>query len=298
MDQPRHRFARISPGHGGLPRVRVASPHVEGEMYFHGGQVMSWKPAGIDNVLFVSRQARWEPGKPIRGGVPVCFPWFGPHPSNPEAPAHGFVRTKAWSLESINETDEAIVVSMFTVSDDESQRWWAPSFRLVHRVTFGQTLTMELIVTNTGDEPLGFEEALHTYYRVADIDRTRVLGLEGLRYVDTLVRPSLEKAQDGAIEFTGETDRIYLDSHQPIVVVDGAARRLTLTASQAHTAVVWNPWVAKARALQDLADDEWPQFVCVETCNVERRAVTLAAGRQHVMRVIVSADRRGSGPAG
>jgi glucose-6-phosphate 1-epimerase len=292
------RFVQIGPGNGGLTRVRVDSPHAEGEMYFHGGQVMSWKPANGDEVLFVSRQARWEAGRPIRGGVPVCFPWFGPHRSNPEAPAHGFVRTKAWELESITEIDEAVIVSMFTAEDNESRRWWPSSFRLVHRVTFGRTLTMELIVTNTGDESLRFEEALHTYYRVRDIDRTRVLGLEGVKYLDTLVRPPEEKTEDGTIAFTGETDRIYLDPRPSVGVEDGAARRLRLTASQARTAVVWNPWIAKARTLQDLADDEWRQFVCVETSNVERRAVDLAAGQQHVMRVVVSVDRPASGRAG
>ena len=282
------RFARVDDGPGGPRRVRVESPLAEGEMYFHGGQVMSWKPMGADEVLFVSRQARWEAGCAVRGGVPICFPWFGPHPSNPEAPAHGFVRTKPWELESIAEHGGAVVVTMWTASDDESRRWWPASFRLIHRVTFGRTLTMELIVANTGDEPLRFEEALHTYYRVSHIDRTRVRGLEGRPYLDTLVRPWTMKTQDGAIGFSGETDRVYLDPGPSIVIEDGASRRVTLTASQAQSAVVWNPWIRKARALQDLGDDEWPGFVCVETCNVERRAVDLDPGRDHAMRVVVA----------
>jgi D-hexose-6-phosphate mutarotase len=285
-----HRFAQVRNGDGGLPLVRVESPHAEGEMYFHGGQVMSWKPTGEDEVLFVSRRAMWEASKPIRGGVPVCFPWFGPRPSDPGAPSHGFVRTRDWTLESVTETDEAVVVSMSTASDDESRRWWPSSFRLVHRVTFGRTLTMELMVTNTGNEPFRFEEALHTYFCVGHIDRTRVHGLEGLRYLDTLVTPPEEKMQLGAVTFSAETDRIYLDPGPPIVIEDGTRRRVMLTASQSGTAVVWNPWVAKAHSLQDLADDEWPDFVCVETCNVRQRTVDLAAGLQHVLRVVVSVD--------
>jgi glucose-6-phosphate 1-epimerase len=284
---PQSRFAHVAPGAGGLSRVRVESPLAEGDMYFHGGQVMSFKPAGGDEVLFVSRQARWEAGRPIRGGAPVCFPWFGPHRSNPQAPAHGFVRTRMWQLESIEERTDGVVVSMSTESDHESRQMWPSSFRLVHRVTFGRTLTMELIVTNTGGEALRFEEALHTYYRVGSIERTQVLGLEGAQYLDTLFKPWEQKSQQGAVGFSGETDRIYLDP-RPSLAIEDDVRRITLTTTHANAAVVWNPWVEKAHALQDLGDDEWPRFVCVETCNVERRSVDLDAGREHVMGVEVS----------
>lgn len=281
-----YRFTRIDTGLGGLPRVRVESPQAEGEMYFHGGQVMSWKPAGMGEVLFVSREARWKTGRAIRGGVPICFPWFGPHRSNAQAASHGFVRTKEWTLESIVERDEAVTVSMQTESDDAPRCVWPASFRLIHRVTFGRTLTMALVVTNTGDAPFHFEEALHTYYRVSHIDRTRIQGLEGLSYLDTLAAPP-ERIESGVVTFTEETDRIYLDPPPAIVIEDGE-RRVRLSTAGSRAAVVWNPWIAKARALQDLADDEWTSFVCVETCNVRPHEVELAPGREHVMRVDVS----------
>lgn len=287
------RFARIVTGVGGLQLVKIESPKAEGEMYFHGGQVMSWKPAGADEVIFVSRQARWEPGRAIRGGAPICFPWFGAHPSDPRAPAHGCVRIKAWQLDAITETDGVVTVSMSTGSDDETRRWWPSSFRLEHRATFGSTLTLELIVTNTGAEPFSFEEALHTYYRTGRIDDVRIHGLEGTRYLDT-IDARREKAQEGEIVFTSETDRVYLDTSRPIVIADGTARRVRVTAGQSQTTVVWNPWVGKARTLADLADEEWPLFVCVETCNVSPRAPELGAGEQHVMRVAVSVES-GSG---
>ncbi len=287
------RFARIVTGAGGLQLVKIESPVAEGEMYFHGGQVMSWKPAGADEVLFVSRQARWEPGRAIRGGAPICFPWFGAHPSDPRAPAHGCVRTKAWQLDAVTETDEVVTVSMSTGSDDETRRWWPSSFRLEHRATFASTLTLELIVTNTGDVPFSFEEALHTYYRIGRIDDVRIRGLEGTRYLDT-IDAWREKPQDGEIVFTSETDRVYVDTANPITIEDGTMRRVRVTAERSRTTVVWNPWVDKARALADLADEEWPLFVCVETCNVSPRAAELGAGEQHVMRVAVAIES-GSG---
>ena len=284
-------FTRIVTGPGGFQLVKVESPVAEGEMYFHGGQVMAWKPSGAEEVLFVSRQARWEPGRPIRGGAPICFPWFGPHPSDPQGPAHGCVRIRAWQLDSITETEGVVTVSMSTSSDDDTRRWWPSSFRLEHRATFGSTLTLELAVTNIGLVPFSFEEALHTYYRVGRIDDVRIRGFEGTRYLDA-IDAWREKPQEGEIVFTSETDRIYLDTVKPITIDDGAIRRVRVTARRSHATVVWNPWMGKARALADLDDEEWPHFVCVETCNVSPRAVELGAGEQHVMRVTVAVESR------
>lgn len=282
-------LTRVERGMGGLTCVRVASPEARGEMYLHGGHVMSWAPAGGEDVLFVSRQARWEPGRAIRGGVPVCFPWFGAHRSRSDAPSHGFARTREWRLDGIEETASGVVVTMCLESDDETRRSWPHEFRLVHRVTFGRALTMELVTTNTGDVPFHFEEALHTYFRVAAIDRVRIHGLDDLRYLDTLTNPPATRTESGVITFEGETDRIYLAPMAPIAIEDDG-RRVTLQTVGAGAAVVWNPWIAKARALADLGDDEWTGFVCVETCNVEPRGVDLAAGETHVMSVTAVVD--------
>src|SRR5262244_2264512 len=162
-------LAHVVEGQGGLPKVRITSPRVAAEMYLHGAHVTSWKPTGSEEVFFVSRQSRWEHGRAIRGGVPVCFPWFGNNVDNPHLPAHGLVRTKAWQLDSIVQSDGAIAVTMFTDSDDETRRSWPADFRLVLRVTFGATLSLELVVLNTGTTSVRFEEALHSYYRVHGI---------------------------------------------------------------------------------------------------------------------------------
>src|SRR5262245_62076278 len=133
--------ARIVAGNGGLAKVLIASPDAAGEMYLHGAHVTSWQPRGAGEVLFVSSKARWEDGGAIRGGVPVCFPWFGSKADDPRAPAHGFVRTKAWQLESIVRAGDAVTVSMFTESSAETKRGWPADFHLVHRATFGSELT-------------------------------------------------------------------------------------------------------------------------------------------------------------
>jgi glucose-6-phosphate 1-epimerase len=281
------RFGRIVAGAGGLERVRIESPAAEGEMYLHGGHVTSWKPTGWDEVLFMSRLARFETSRAIRGGVPVCFPWFGAHPSNAQAPSHGFARLKPWKLDAIKEPGGVVTVTMSLTNDQDTELWWPSRFRLEHRATFGATLTLELIVTNTGDTPFTFEEALHTYYRVGDIRHVRVRGLERKRYLDALDF-SHEKMQEDEIVFAEETDRIYLDTVKPVTIDEAGRRTLQITTERSHATVVWNPWVDKARALADLGDEEWQRFVCVETCNVAPRAVDLAPGHQHAMRAVIS----------
>ena len=171
---------RVCEGDGGLARVNVTSPLVHGEMYLHGANVTSWRPAGSEEVLFLSSRSRWEDGQAIRGGIPICFPWFRGKADDPHAPAHGVVRTRSWQIYSIVEDEGRVAVTMFVESDEQTRQWCPAEFRLVHRVTFGSELKLELICVNTGKTPLHFEEALHTYNRVADVHNVRLQGLDGI----------------------------------------------------------------------------------------------------------------------
>ena len=279
--------AQIVEGNGGLPKVRVTAPDAVGEMYLHGAQVTSWKPTGAEEALFHSSKSRWEDGHAIRGGVPICFPWFGDKADDPRAPAHGFVRTKAWQLESIAEAADTITVSMFTESDEVTKKWSPADFRLVHRATFGRELSLELVVTNTGTTPLRFEEALHAYYRVGSIEPARVRGLGGVHYLDK-TDSNREKAQQGDIVIVSETDRVYLNTEAEVELEDTVfGRRIGVGKQNSRTTVVWNPWIEKARALSDLGDDEWRQMICIECSNVSGFAVNLEPGRQHTMNATV-----------
>jgi glucose-6-phosphate 1-epimerase len=279
--------AQLVEGKGGLPKVRITSPEAVGEMYLHGAHVTSWKPAGGEEVLFLSPQSRWEDGHAIRGGVPVCFPWFGGKADDPKAPAHGFVRTKAWQLESIAQSGGAVTVSMFTESNQDTKRWWPAEFRLVHRATFGSELSLELVVTNTGRAPLRFEQALHAYHRVGNIKNARLLGLDEVHYFDK-ADANRKKIQHGEIVIVSETDRVYLNTRDAIELEDPVLhRRVRITKENSLTTVVWNPWAQKVRTFSDLAGDEWMQMICVETSNVSDFAVDLAPGQEHKMKALV-----------
>ena len=279
--------ASVVQGNGGLQKVCINCPEAFGEIYLHGAHVTSWKPAGREEVLFLSSQSRWEHGRAIRGGVPICFPWFGGKADDPKAPAHGFVRTKSWHLESIAQVGDGVTVSVFTESDEDTMRWWPADFRLVYRVTFASELRLELVVTNTGKTSLRFEEALHAYHRVGNILNTRVGGLDMVHYIDK-TDSDRKKIQHGEIAIVSETDRVYLNTIDAIKWEDPVLRRRTRVEKEnSRTTVVWNPWVQKALSLSDFADDEWIQMLCIETSNVSDFGVDLAPGQTHKMKALV-----------
>ena len=280
-------IAQVVEGKGGLAKVAINTRDTAGEMYLHGAHVTSWKPRGADEVLFVSTSSHWEDGHAIRGGVPICFPWFADKPDDPGAPAHGFVRTKHWRLESVVRAGDAVAVSMASESNADTKRWWPADFHLVYRATFGLELTLELVVRNTGATSLRFEEALHAYFRVGQLETAQLQGLNAVKYLDK-TDSFRAKMQHGPVLITSETDRVYVNTGSPIVLNDHALHRNIGVAKETSlTTVVWNPWVDRARTLSDLGEDEWKYMVCIETSNVADYAVNLAPGQVHTMRATV-----------
>jgi glucose-6-phosphate 1-epimerase len=281
-------IARIVAGEGGLARVQITAPAASAEIYLHGAQVTSWRPTGSEEVIFLSQKSHWEDGRAIRGGIPVCFPWFRAKADNPQAPAHGFVRTKSWELLSVKKENESVVVTLATGSDEASRQWWPYEVRVVHRITVGSELKLELIVTNTGAVPLQFEEALHTYYRVGDVEKIRVAGLDGAHYLDNM-DGNREKLQSGDVAMTGPTDNAYLNTRNALELIDPVLRRrIRIEKKNSLSTVVWNPWQSGAEKLADLGDDEWREMACVEASNILSCAVTLAAGEEHSLAVTMA----------
>ncbi len=281
-------IATVCAGNGAMPRVQIISPLCDGEIYLHGAQVTSWKPAGTGEVLFLSSKARWAEGQAIRGGIPICFPWFRAKADDRTAPAHGFVRTKAWQLASIVQSKDGIVVSMVTGNDEQTQRFWPGEFRLTHRVTFGSELKLELMCTNTGATPLRFEEALHTYNRVEDIKNVRLRGLDTVHFLDN-TNANHEETQRGEVAIVSTTDNAYLNAQSAIDLLDpDMHRRIRLQKDGSLTSVVWNPWQEGASAMKDIGDGEWTKFLCVEASNILGFAVHLPPGQEHKMTAVLS----------
>ena len=281
--------ARVETGNGGLPRVSVKTGLCRAEVYLYGAQVTSWKPAGRDEVIFVSEKSHWESGKAIRGGIPVCFPWFRAKPDDPQAPMHGFVRTKEWRLEAIRrEADDSVSVLMSTASDEESRRWWPHEFQLEYLLRMGERLELELTMENMGRSELHFQEALHTYFRVGDVRKASVRGLDGVRFLDNRDE-NKEKLQEGDLVLTKQTDNAYLDARGSVEIMDASLNRRLLTEkSGSVSTIVWNPWSDGAAKMADLGDEEWRGMLCVEGGNVLGQAVTLEGGGTHRMKISLS----------
>jgi glucose-6-phosphate 1-epimerase len=279
---------RVEQGNGGLPRLRISTAAGAGEIYLHGAQVTSWRPAGGDEVIFLSERSHWEDGKAIRGGVPVCFPWFRGKADDPKAPAHGFARTRQWTLESVEAVDDrSVTVVCATVADDGTRHWWPNDFRVVHRITIGKTLRMELIATNIGSTTFRFEEALHSYFRVADVECVTVRGLAGISYLDNM-DGNREKVQAGDLKLRGPADNAYVNTTGAADIVDPVLGRVVRTEKEnSSTTVAWNPWQQGAARLADLGDDEWRGMICVEASNILSAAVSLDPGEQHTLRALV-----------
>jgi glucose-6-phosphate 1-epimerase len=283
---------RVVEGRGGLTSVQVGVPDCSGELYLQGAHLTSWRPLGTD-VLWVSRSAVFRPGTAIRGGVPICFPWFAGGLDGAASPAHGFARISPWQLVGASREGRSVELILTLTDTPQTRARWPRSFAAGYRVRMsGNELRLLLTVTNTGKQPFTYEEALHAYFGVADIGSVTIDGLSGARYLDMV--PGADRGphtQVGPIIFTGETDRTFQDTGATAMIRDGD-RTVTVARHGSHSAIVWNPWIDKAASMADFGGAEWPRMVCVETANVKADAVTLAPGAEHTMsaRISVRAD--------
>jgi len=294
----------------GLLFARVTAPAAEATIYLQGAHLAGWQPAGQAPVLFLSPRTELAPGKAIRGGVPVIFPWFGPRKAGPRqagprhdghaAPSHGFARTSEWELAFAALAGDEVHLTFTLAPNEASRAFGFDHFKLAYRMTIGLTLTLELTVANdsaSGDSeggPLLFEEAFHTYFAVADAAKAIVTGLAGTAYLDKRDEMRRQLQPDGAMSIAGTTDRVYLDTAATCVIGDVAGkRRIVVEKSGSLTTVVWNPWVEVAATLADMEPEGWREMLCVETANVGDSAVALEPGATHSMRAAISVEDAG-----
>ena len=246
----------------------------------YSGQLLSYRPKDRqEDLLFVSDKAYYEAGKAIKGGIPVCWPWFGPDPENRGRPAHGFVRNRQWQVSGSESLADGSTKIILSITDSEATRaLWPHPFRLDIEITVGDTLRVELVTHNTGDDSITISQALHSYFRVGDITSVSVLGLDGINYIDK-ANDSARKTQAGPLTISSEVDRIYTDTSGDLTIDDASLeRKISIASSGCSTAVVWNPWVEIAASMADLGDDDYLQMLCVETANAGPETVTITAG--------------------
>lgn len=270
---------RFDTGSGELTRVVIDNSVAGGELYLHGAHVTRYQPIGSGPVLWMSDASLFESNKPIRGGVPICFPWFGPHPSDSQSPSHGWARLADWEVFSCG--------SLLDGGNSIELRTCISDFQLSYFVEFGATLRMTLSVQLLPGliAPSRFEEALHTYLCVSDVRQISIHGLERTGYVDKVAGAIQREPSSQPIQFTGETDRVYHDTISECVMVDkDADRKITVRKLGSHSTVIWNPWIVKSQKMPDFGDHEWTEMVCIESANIGPNAIEISPGQIHSLK--------------
>ncbi len=273
-----------------LVRARISTSGCDAALYLQGAHVTHWQPSGTAPVIYLSRKSEFAPGKPIRGGIPIVFPWFANdskkdrfdgHPG----PSHGFARIQNWTVESATHHGEDIHLRLMLGPTDMSRSMGFDHFQLALEMSFGATLQYTLTVRNDAATPLAFEEAFHAYFHVMDVHEVTVSGLEPTAYIDKTDNFKVKPPAGAPIRFTGPTDRVYANTEAALTIHDGLLHRdLLVEKTNSHTTVVFNPY----KAMPDLGEWEWHEMVCVETANVGSNGITLSPGASQQMSMRVS----------
>lgn len=268
----------------GLPLLVIENALGSAVLAFQGAHLISFTPAGGKDLLWLSPNAVFKPSKAVRGGIPLCMPWFGGHPEG--LPSHGFARSMVWSLHSArNLADGRTEVVMRLQDNEQTRALWPHAFNFEFTIQVGQTLDLSLSAENLSNTSVPYTYAFHTYFAVEDYTRISVTGLAGCTYVDTI---GVERRllQEGDVRFSETTDRVYLNVPKVQTIID-AERTIQIT-SNSHSAVVWNPG-DHAKNIGDIGANVNHRFICVERGDVFDNALTLAAGEKHIATMTLSA---------
>lgn len=281
-------------GPGDFTYVQLETVHGSALISLYGGHVMRYQPQDEAPVLWMSSESQYDAGKAIRGGIPVCWPWFGPHPADKTKPNHGFARISEWHVFATRVIDQDTVqVRLALNSDDHSRFFWPYDFSLQLIVTLSEKLDVTLRVRNTGSSAFSMGGALHSYFTISHIESIKIRGLEDTVYIDQLASDA-RKTQSGPILFGSELDNIYVDTVNAVVIEDpGLHRNIRVEKTGSQSTVVWNPWIDKSRRMSDFGDDEYVGMVCVETANAVEDLVYLEPGETHQLGTSIQAERLG-----
>ena len=277
----------LTTGQGGLPLVKIRTPWSMAEICLHGAQITHFQKSGEPPLLFMSAKSHFATGEPIRGGVPICFPWFG---NRDGEPSHGFARITEWQLVKTDAASDGAVTLTFALPQIPGRDAWT-NLRADFVVTVADTLTMELVAANDScDRKLEIENCLHTYFHVSDIGAVSLTGLQDAVFLDFAAGDTgtRKPAENFPIKIQRETNRTYVDTASTVEIHDEKFRRaIRVEKSGSSSTVVWSPWTT-----QKLPDDfdpaEHKHMVCVESGNVKQNKISLAPGQTASLKVILS----------
>jgi len=272
-------------GKGGLPLIKVNNAKASALVSIYAGQVLSYKPVAEDeDLMFVSDNASFIEGKAIKGGIPICWPWFGEDPSGSNNPNHGFARNSYWEVSCVKIIDDGTTCIKLELSDsEETRKIWPFAFYLSLEITIGDDLTLQLLTQNTGNQTFIITEALHTYFNVGDATQVELLGLEHSEFLNK-TEGNAGACQISGIALNKETDRIYKDEKHELTLIDPVFNRnIKITSSGNKNVIVWNPWVERSAEISDLNSDDYKHFICIEIANAAADQVEIPAGEEYAM---------------
>ena len=271
--------------------IMVSNKHADAEICLYGAHVTSFKPRGNMDLLWMSPESSFEEGKPIRGGIPVCFPWFGPHKTDSDKPQHGFGRLMYWDVVSTSTNSSAeSVIKLQLNSSEETKAYWPHDFVAEMTFVVGKKLTATLKVTNTSGEPFDYTCALHTYYSLSAIDSISIEGLQGATYYNQLTGENGVQEEE-KLEITEALTRHYLNTETPVIIDDSAfRRRIKVDKAGSKVTTVWNPGAETCANIGDLPDDGYETFVCVEATNAFDYPICIAPGESFATSAIIGID--------
>ena len=274
-------------GQSDIPLIEIHNEQATAVISLQGAHLLSWVPTGSDEVIWLSEDAKFESAKSVRGGIPICWPWFGAHESNAAYPAHGFARTVLWQVTNTQALSSGETQITFKLEshqlDESSQKMWPLATVAEYRVTIGKAVTLELTTSNHSEELITVSQALHTYFKVDDVSLTQVHGLEDRDYLDK-TDSFQRKTQFGPVSINSEVDRVYLQTPDDVSIND-QQRTIIIKKQGSRSTVVWNPWQAVAEKMGDLGKDGYLRMLCVESANAAEDSVRINPGESHTLRV-------------
>lgn len=278
----------------GLERLLIKTASASAELYLQGAHLTQWQPQGQRQVLFLSRRSSFAPGKAIRGGIPIIFPWFGTRTANSlnqrtDGPSHGFARTALWQLSAATQCGDSINLTLSLEANDATRNLGFADFTLTYELSIGAELSLKLTTRNDGALPMYIEEAFHSYFQVGDARQIAVCGLEECEYLDKTEGMRRKRQSESGLRLSAETDRPYLNTKHTVTIDDPLyMRRITVAKENSDTTVVWNPWSETTAKLADMEPGGWTEMVCIESANALENAIVIEPAASHTMSTTIS----------
>jgi len=263
--------------------IEVSNKHAHAKIALQGAHIFAYKAIDKPALLWLSPEATMQEGKAIRGGIPICFPWFGKHKADSTLPQHGFARTSLWQVVDEEEkADGTTYIRLQLTQTTNTRKLWPYDFEVNLDVIVGETLGLTMHITNTDTKPFEVSTALHTYLNISDIENVEVVGLDDTKYYDDLTKSTQRK--QGNLIIDAEIDRVYQSKGASITLLD-TGRKIGITSEGSESLVVWNPWKEKSIAMIDMLDDGYKTMLCLETANAREDSRVIDVWQTHSMGV-------------